>query len=218
MNISIISDLLKVSILTLSFFITFAVKISASEEVLEDSSVVEEPKEESVILNEVQKVKNEDKLQSTKKPNKRTPLGYVERLELYPEKLFFDAKLTPGSEGNVLHAEDIEIFKKNTKEWIRFKVTDRKGKSALIKRKLNGKSTFRTTSGEVKRRYSIKSGFCLDDKYMEVIFSLDDRSDFEQEVRIGRDALAGHFLIDPAKTKTTDPHCKIDFLEKNNKK
>jgi hypothetical protein len=162
-----------------------------------------------------EKVEAEEADQSTEDAAHRKAVGYVERIELHPEVLRFNAKLTPGSEGNVLHAENPEKFMKNDEEWIRFEVTDRKAKTIVFERPLVGATRFKTTKGKIKKRYIIRSGFCLDTKYMEVDFALDDRSNFSQEVRIGRDALAGHFIVDPAKTKTTKPRCKLRTSNKS---
>lgn len=142
------------------------------------------------------------------KSAKRKILGWMERIVIQPEKAYLDSKLTPGSEGNVLHATNIKRFKRNGKSWVSFTTLNRKGEEIKIERPVVNKANFKTTSGKVEERIKVKSGICLSNIYMELEFALSDRSNFEHEVRIGRDALAGHFLVDPARTKVSKPKCK----------
>ncbi|MCB0345063.1 MAG: ATP-dependent zinc protease, partial [Bdellovibrionales bacterium] len=134
-------------------------------------------------------------------------LGWVERIQLMPELLVFDAKLTPGSEGNVLHGDDIKEFRKDKEKWVRFSVADALGNEKMLERRVIDKSTFRTTSGKTERRYIIESAICMEKVYLVLEFALADRSDYEQKVRIGRESLAGNFLVDPARTRTASPDC-----------
>ncbi len=144
----------------------------------------------------------------------KVEVGWVERIDIYPEKLRFDAKLTPGSEGNVLHAKNIKKFKKGKKTFVRFKVDDKKGKSIQLEREVVDTTRFRTTSGKLEERYQVMLDFCIASKFFHLEFSLADRSNFEHEVRIGRDALAGHFLINPGRIRTTRPQCKRAKVKK----
>lgn len=141
-------------------------------------------------------------------PPPRTRVGWVERIMIFPERLAFEAKLSPGSEGNVLHGENIEEFKREGERWMRFTLSDRKGVVATLERPVVSRVKVRTTSGKIERRYEIRLGFCLHDHYTELDFAIRDRSSFEHEARIGRDALAGNFVIDPAATHVTTPRCK----------
>ena len=181
----------------------------------------------------------------------RKVIGWVERVQVHPEGLLLDAKLTPGSEGNVFHAEKIEvetnrIVKKEMEaaeesgevmssdeesdepdvenvtdepkpkakevvveeQWVTFVTSGRNAEEKTMRRKVVDKKKFVTTKGKKETRYVVRLGLCLAGQYMEVDFALADRRAFEHELRIGRDALAGHFVIDPAKTKTTQPDCK----------
>lgn len=136
-----------------------------------------------------------------------TVLGWSERIKLMPEQLMFDAKLTPGSEGNVLHADDLKEFSRDGDKWVRFSVSDNLGNEKVLERRVIDKSSFRTTSGKLDRRYVIESAVCLEKVYLVLEFALADRSNFDQKVRIGRESLAGNFIIDPARTRTSAPDC-----------
>lgn len=139
--------------------------------------------------------------------DQRHLVGWVERALVLPEKLYYDVKLTPGSSGNVLHAEDIEEFTKDGELWIRFVSPDRKGRNVPIERPVSSKKRFRTTSGKVRERYVVSLGLCIADVYQELEVSLANRSKFTHEGRVGREALAGFFVVDPAQSKTVAPKC-----------
>ena len=155
----------------------------------------------------------------TQEAKDREVLGWLERVKLEEEEMNFEAKLTPGSEGNVINATKIKKFKKDNSDWVKFNITDKQGVEKTLSKKISNTSTFRTTNGSLEKRYKVNLGFCLSTKYLFLEFALADRSDFEHQIRIGRDALAGHFIIDPAKTKSTIPNCKAKSLKtKKNKK
>lgn len=138
----------------------------------------------------------------------RLIVGWVEKILVGSEKLLFNAKLTPGSEGNVFHAKNIEKFKKGKEEWVKFEVSDRKGKEATIEKPLNGEKRIKSSGGKVRSLPEVKLEVCLASVYMELEFGLEDRSKFDQEVRIGREALAGNFYIDPSVERSKKPKCK----------
>lgn len=145
--------------------------------------------------------------QEPEQEKKRQHLGWIERVLVLPEKLYYDVKLTPGSSGNVLHAEDIVEFTRDGELWIRFVSPDRKGKNTPIERPVTSKKRFRVTSGKVRERYMVTLGLCISDVYQELEFALENRSKFTYEGRVGREALAGFFVIDPAQSKTASPKC-----------
>ena len=171
----------------------------------------EESESEGSDSEEAEVVKPQEQKPRAKKSTKqeRVMLGWVENIVLYPEDVLLTAKLTPGSEGNVLHAENIEPFKKDGVSWLRFQSTGRKGITHTLERAVVEEKRYRTTRGTIQKRYVVRVAFCLQNKYLEMPFALSDRSEFEYEVRIGRDALAGHFTIDPARTKTIQPKCDV---------
>ena len=169
----------------------------------------EDTNEEATEQKPVEEV--EQKIVEAEVENVQTPrsiVGWVERIKIVPEELLLNAKLTPGSEGNAFHAKDVKRFKKGGKDWVKFSVTDRKGKTEIIEREVVDKIKVRNAKGKVIERIEVTLGLCLAEVYIEIDFGLSDRSDFDHEVRIGRDALAGNFLIDPSSEKTKKPKCK----------
>jgi hypothetical protein len=145
----------------------------------------------------------------------RQVVGWVERVKIYPENIIFDAKLTPGSDGNVMHAEKIEPFKKGDEKWVSFETSDKFENVSKVERKVISKTRFTTTNGKKESRYRVAIPICIAGQYLELEFALANRNIFRQPMRIGGDSLAGHFIIDPARTKTTKPICNITGSESN---
>lgn len=152
------------------------------------------------------KIEREKRVKSTSVIRNR--LGWVERVKIFPEDIDIEAKLTPGSEGNALHATDIKEFTSNGENWIRFETQDKFDKKIKLERKIISKRKYITSKGKKEKRYIIEMEFCIANKYIKNNFSLSDRSMFEYPARLGRDVLAGLFIIDPGSTKTTKPNCK----------
>lgn len=139
---------------------------------------------------------------------KRQTVGWAEDILLTPENLLIETKLAPGSEGNVIHADNITTFKKNDEKWVKFDIEDQKGQKKQIEKKIITTTKYKISETKAKKRYTVQFGVCISNKFLYMDFALTDRSSYDQPARIGRDMLAGHFVIDPAKTKTTVPLCK----------
>ncbi len=62
--------------------------------------------------------------------------------------------------------------------------------------------------GESQRRSVVELSVCLGDHRRKVEFSLIDRSQFDYPVLLGRSALAGIAVVDPAETFLSQPGCE----------
>lgn len=182
------------SLLTLSFLILLITGLftALSAEDFEAESPLSPPTETEV--------------PSKPRPEKQV-IGWAERVLIVPENLELEAKIAPAIGTSSLHAENIKEYLKNGKEFVSFEIEDRNGEAKTIKRLLKGKKSTVTTKGKHKRRV-IAIGVCVSDIYFEAEVLLSDRSGLDQELRLGRDVLAGHFVIDPASTHKSQPKCK----------
>ncbi len=147
---------------------------------------------------------NAEKLNT--KPTERIILGWVEPISLGEKNLSIDSKLTPGTAGNALHADNIVMVKKpNGTKWVDFDVTDKLGRTVRFHKKV---ISMREKTDPKKNQYKVTLEFCLNMQHFKLDFMISDRSNFEHPARIGRDSLAGHFIVDPGLTKTSVPSCK----------
>ncbi len=140
------------------------------------------------------------------KSKERIILGWVEPILLGQKGLSVDAKLTPGTAGNALHADNIVMsIKKGDAKWLDFDVTDKLGRTVRFHKKV---ISMREKSDPKDNQYKVTLEFCLNMQHFKLDFIVSNRSDFEHSARIGRDSLAGHFIIDPGLTKISVPSCK----------
>ena len=57
-------------------------------------------------------------------------VGWIENAVIYPGGLELKAKIDTGAQTSSMHSEDYKIYDKHGKQWIRFSVTNFKGKQA----------------------------------------------------------------------------------------
>lgn len=135
-------------------------------------------------------------------------VGYVEKVRIYPGKLYFHAKLDTGARNSSINAENIEEFEKDGTEWVRFDVVNHDKKRITLELPLVREATIKRHFGNEQYRPVVVLGICLGGMYKEVEVSLIDRKGFIYELLIGRSYLRHNFLIDPAKSYTKLPSCK----------
>jgi len=121
-------------------------------------------------------------------------VGWLENARIYPGNLVIIAKLDTGAKNSSLNASNITEVERGGERWVRFKVTNRYGKIAVIERK-------------VHRIVAILLGICLGNFYKEVEVNLADRSHFNYQMLIGRSFLHGNLIVDPSIKYTIEPKC-----------
>ena len=114
----------------------------------------------------------------------------------------FHTKLDPGSELSSINAEDIKLYKKAGKRYVKFKLVDRNGKSVIYKKKVIRTAKIKQSSGKKYKRIIVKFPICLGNTLMEEEIALADRSHLDYEMLVGRNYLAGNVVVDPSKTFT----------------
>jgi hypothetical protein len=146
--------------------------------------------------------------ESTPVVSNKPIVGWVEKVQIESSPLVMHAKLDPGISSSSIHAEKIKRFTKEKKSWVRFQLSDRYGRKKSFEREILRVIRLRTASDEVSERYVVELGMCLGSILLRDEVSLADRSSWEQELRIGRQSLAGAVIIDPSVTHTVEPACE----------
>ena len=77
----------------------------------------------------------------------------------------------------------------------------------MVEMPLEREAKIKRKGSQVQIRPVVKLGVCLAGVYEEVEFTLTDRSNFEYPVLIGRNFLAGKFLVDSSRSFTLPPSC-----------
>lgn len=135
-------------------------------------------------------------------------IGWVERVKLLPTNLELEAKIAPAVALSALHAENIQDFKRKGKDYVRFSLEDRQGKIETLEFPLKGQKKTTTAAGTSHKKRVISFLICIAGKKLEVEALLSDRSELDQELRLGRNVISGHFHVDPSRTHSTKPVCK----------
>lgn len=139
--------------------------------------------------------------------------GWLENVVLEPWSLKLRAKLDTGAKTSSLHAINIERFKRNDEQWVRFQTIDPDEKTPLppIETPLIRDVKIKRHKEKAQLRPVVEMTFCLDGQVYQSEFSLIDRGRFNYQVLLGRRMLQQGIIVDPATTfslKTTRKGCK----------
>ncbi|MCB0358577.1 MAG: ATP-dependent zinc protease [Bdellovibrionales bacterium] len=140
-------------------------------------------------------------------PCRKETMGWIEKVRLVPGELVLHAKLDPGFNTSSMNAQNIKRFRKDGRRWISFDVQDRYGHEQTFKQEVLRTLKVKTPSGEIEDRYVVELHICLGGRALVDEVGLDDRSGFDQELRLGRQTLAGNVVVDPSQTFTSEPEC-----------
>jgi hypothetical protein len=122
--------------------------------------------------------------------------------------LSFPARIDTGAESCSLHIEKFEIKDRddrrtrNVGKTIRFQLKDASGKSEWIEAKIEQAVKVKSSSlkvGEYDHRYKVRLTLKWNDFEKEVLVTLNNRTDMEFPLLIGRNYLRGSFVVDVAK-------------------
>ncbi len=124
--------------------------------------------------------------------------GLHERVSLYELALELPAKLDTGAETASLSAKNIEMFKRDGGEWVRFQLGMEDAKqSQIIEKPLTRMSYIKRRAGDRRpgdkqlytERPVIEMDICVGDELKNIEVNLTDRSAFEFPLLIGSTAL-----------------------------
>lgn len=144
----------------------------------------------------------------------RAVVGWVEFVTLEDFDVIAKAKLDSGAMTSSLHAEKIEYFERDGRQWVRFEF-DKKARPPLHGMPAVPRQT-RTIEAPLKRMVKIKQhtvkyvqrpavdlALRIGDQVYHVEFTLTDRDAFIYPVLLGRRFLQTALIIDPARIHVT---------------
>ncbi len=128
-------------------------------------------------------------------------IGWRELVSLSQFKLInIKAKIDTGAKTSALHAENIEYINIKGKKYVRFVVEQEDGTSVTIKSPLIEERDIKSSTGHKTRRPVVKTKIQMGKDIFEIEITLINRDLMGFKMLIGRDALGGHYLINPAKS------------------
>ncbi|MGB5573373.1 MAG: RimK/LysX family protein [Thermoanaerobaculia bacterium] len=145
-------------------------------------------------------------------PLKKEILGWIEHVRVGRSRLELTAKLDTGADTSSLDANKIRRFRgKDGRRWVEFLVVeDHSGRRVRFKKPLVRTAYIKEHKGPSQKRSVVLMEICLGEYLQKVEVTLVDRSGFAYPVLLGRNALEGLAVIDPALTLTSKPRCPIE--------
>ena len=139
----------------------------------------------------------------------KTVVGWIEKVRIYPGNFLVHAKLDSGAEYSSLDANNLQVFERDGKKWVRFDLAEkREGKNITFERPVLRWAPIKRHNQEPQRRPVIKLGVCLGNIYKEPEVNLIDRKNYSYRMLIGRKFMEGAVIIDPSAQYTIEPHCQ----------
>lgn len=124
-------------------------------------------------------------------------IGELEHVTLKPEDLRLPARIDTGAQTSSLGVSSMNSFERDGKQWLHFSVATADGKKSTdFEKPLLRTAKIKRHGAEAVERPVVKLKILLGDKEMEREFTLADRSKYKYPVLIGRNVLAGKFLVD----------------------
>jgi hypothetical protein len=125
-------------------------------------------------------------------------------------------KTDTGAKTSALHAIDVEMFKQNAQQWVRFKTQLKQNKDRpFIECEARVKS-FRTVTnsgGQTERRPVIETVLVLGKYHLSIELTLSDRSGLRYSMLLGRRAMQNNVLVNPSRSYlhgNEQPDCRIE--------
>jgi len=117
------------------------------------------------------------------------------------------AKLDTGAYTSSIHAEEMELFERDGKKWVRFIVTEPRKKDSPrvpIEAPLVRIARIKNPGGESETREVVRLAFKIGDRKLRGDFTLNNRSNMNSAVLIGRVTIRELGWIDPSRTNLAD--------------
>lgn len=138
--------------------------------------------------------------------------GWLQSIRLEPHGVRVTAKLDTGAKSSAIHATDVELFERAGVERVKFSLfqehTDQDGTKVTYDLPVEGKVRIKRTSDKSpEERITVRLSFCIDGELMDAEFSLDDRSNLNYPVLLGREFLKHHFTVSSASTFVFSHDC-----------
>jgi arsenate reductase (glutaredoxin) len=127
------------------------------------------------------------------------------------------AKIDTGARTSALHAFKVEPFLRDGRPWVRFSIHPRQSNPALVctcEAPVIDRRRVTDSGGHRQMRYVIESDITLGDDTWTIELTLTSRKAMRFRLLLGRTALNGRFLVDPAIAYRTGKRHRIHKTKK----
>jgi hypothetical protein len=137
--------------------------------------------------------------------------GWLERIRIQPENVVALAKLDTGAKTSSIDAENIELFERGGQDWVRYTLVVKESKKTTLRLPRESPIVRNVLIKDHERgadaRPVVELELCMDGRRHRARFSLVDRGAFLYSVLLGREFLAGSYVVDPELTFLTGADC-----------
>jgi hypothetical protein len=138
-------------------------------------------------------------------------LGWIEEVVIGDQGLHLEAKLDTGADTSSIDASRIRRLRRKSsgERFVEFMVVDpESGDEFWFKEPLVRLARIKQHSGSVQERPVVELDICIGSVARRVQFTLVSREHFDYPVLLGREAMEGVIIVDPAMEDTTEPECE----------
>lgn len=134
-------------------------------------------------------------------------IGEIEDVYLTPIQLELEARIDTGAQTSSLDAQNLTVFERDGKEWVRFNFVDRQTKETHeIERPVSRfVLIIQSNTEEKERRPVVAFNLTIGNVSQMVEFTLTDRSHLDFSVLIGRNVLKDLMLVDISQKRIAPP-------------
>lgn len=111
------------------------------------------------------------------------------------------ARIDSGAKTSSIQANNIQPFKKNKENWVRFEIqplNENRSISIECESKIVGIRIIKSSTGVPEKRYVISSPITLNEETWEIELTLADRNAMEFKMLLGRQAMENRILVNPS--------------------
>lgn len=128
-------------------------------------------------------------------------VGTLEKCNL-PDFQIFDLhiRVDTGAATSSLHVDNIDIFKKDNKDWVAFDIhPDIHDVDTIVRVEspIHDIREIKSSNGDTEKRPVIETHIEMNQRSWPILISLTDRSSMSYLMLLGRQAMSGHITVDP---------------------
>lgn len=131
-------------------------------------------------------------------------VGELEHVSIEPEGLRLKARIDTGAQTSSLGIVSQQPFERDGQRWLRFSVENPGGEEPVVmERPIRRTAKIKRHGAESMERPVVTFKVTMGDIELEREFTLADRSNYKFPILVGRNLLAGKFLVDVNRKYTT---------------
>jgi ribosomal protein S6--L-glutamate ligase len=124
------------------------------------------------------------------------------------------ARVDSGARTSALHALNIQPFTRNNARWVSFEVHPLQNDRSVVLRceaLVHDRRTVKNSGGYSEKRFVIKTAFCIGEQQWDIELTLTNRDSMGYRMLLGREAMSGKILVDPASSFKLGERSEVDI-------